>query len=624
MERKKKVVIHSNFCLAKTGFGRHCKLLLIHLYKSGKYDLVEYCAAPMNWSHPMCKAMPWPSYGAMPDDERELAPYINDGNQMTAIKYGELNINKILKQEKPDAIIMIEDIWGIQHFNKPWNNKLATVYWTPVDSLPLLPVFVQNKDKFKNLWVKAKFAKKALEQQGIEAKFMPALIDNSDFQILDDATKQEVRKKFGISDSTLIFGFVFRNQLRKLVGTLIEAFSIFKKQNPSVDAKLLLHTCWTDQEGWRIHDFIDRFGVNRADVITTYICHNCKDVTVKPFFGQELQCRKCRSEKTVNTVSVDLGVGNKELCEIYNIMDAYIHPATSGGFEMPVLEAMLCGLPTATTNYSYGEDFVESGNVYPLTYTIYHERGSQFDKAQVHPESIVAFMEQISNMSKDGRREVGEKLRKWSIETYDANRICAEVEEFLDSIPFTDYDFNFSNEKNEHYPMPDITDNVEFVIDLYKNILNFDVNVNPQELEGALMLFKQGLNQEQVYERFINIAKEYNKKGKQVDLKDLLEDNGKKRILFVEPGGFGDCIDSATTIQGLEKKFPAQEWDYYVGTVHPDMFEHIPFITKCIPYDTFLEDVFAMEGAENHKGFFDMAFHSRIVRECNDYYKNNY
>ena len=559
MERKKKIVLHSNSCLANTGFGRHMKFLLSYLFKTGKYELVEYAAGAFNWSHDVCKSMPWKCYGAMPDNPKEIDQFRNDPAKMQAIQYGEYNINRVLETEKPDALIMLEDIWGMPYFDKPWINKFPHVFWTPVDSLPLLKVFKEQKDNFGNLWVKAQFAKDALAEQGVQSEYMPALIDNSDFMIFSENQKKEVRRKFGISDKTFIFGFVFRNQLRKLVGTLIEAFSIFKSKHPEIDCKLFLHTNWS--EGWRIPEFLERFDVKRDDVITTYICSSCKDVTVKPFFGQEMACQNCKSEKTVNTSNVSVGVQEEELCGLYNICDAYIHPATSGGFEMPVLEALFCGLPTATTNYAYGTNFTINPEIFPLDFTLYREHGSQFDKAQVLPSSIVEFMENITSLSKNERYEKGLALRQWALENFDGDKICAKIEKFLDDLPFTDYDFSFSKDQEE----------------------------------------------------------------KTISIEDLIDTNSsKKRILYVEDGNLGDCIDSIAVLEELEIKYPKAEWDYYVSTLFPLMFEHLDFVKKTIPYSPALDDVFAMEGIEDHKGFFDMSFHPKIARNCTDFIKNNF
>jgi glycosyltransferase involved in cell wall biosynthesis len=563
MERKKKIVLHSNSCLANTGFGRHMKFLLSYLFRTGKYELVEYAGGSFTWSDNNCKSMPWKCYGCLPDNPRELDQFRGDASKMQAIQYGDYNINKVLETEKPDALIMLEDIWGMPYFDKPWINKFPHVFWTPIDSLPLLKVFKEQKDKFGNLWVKAQFAKDALAEQGVNSEYMPALIEDKNFKILSKEEKKSIRRKFGIADNTFLFGFVFRNQLRKLVGTLIEAFSIFKKSHPEIDCKLFLHTNWS--EGWRIPEFIERFGVRRDDVLTTYVCSACKDVSVKPFFGQELNCQNCQSEKKVNTTNVSVGVEEEDLCELYNMCDAYIHPATSGGFEMPVLEALFCGLPVATTNYSYGTNFTVNPEVFPLDFTLYREHGSQFDKAQVLPSSIVEFMEKITSLSKEEIQQKGYNLRQWALENFDGNKICAKIEKFIDDLPFTDYDFSFNKETQDEA------------------------------------------------------------QSKTLPIEDIIDfESSKKRILYVEDGNLGYCVDSIAVLQRLETKFPKSEWDYYVSTLFPQMFEHLDFIKKAIPCSPVFDDVLGMEGVENHKGFFDMAFHPKITRNCVDFMKNNF
>ena len=40
---KKKILYHSDFSLVNTGFGKAARLILTHLYKTGKYDIVHFC-----------------------------------------------------------------------------------------------------------------------------------------------------------------------------------------------------------------------------------------------------------------------------------------------------------------------------------------------------------------------------------------------------------------------------------------------------------------------------------------------------------------------------------------------------------------------------------------------------
>jgi hypothetical protein len=203
--------------------------------------------------------------------------------------------------------------------------------------------------------------------------------------------------------------------------------------------------------------------------------------------------------------------------------------------------------------------------VFPLDFTLYREHGSQFDKAQVLPSSIVEFMEKITSLSKEEIQQKGYNLRQWALENFDGNKICAKIEKFIDDLPFTDYDFSFNKETQDEA------------------------------------------------------------QSKTLPIEDIIDfESSKKRILYVEDGNLGDCVDSIAVLQRLETKFPKSEWDYYVSTLFPQMFEHSDFIKKAIPCSPVFDDVLGMEGVENHKGFFDMAFHPKITRNCVDFMKNNF
>ena len=70
-ERKKKILIHSNFCKAFTGFGKHKKNLLKYLYKKGKYEIVELANAHNKEADAM-KNLPWKVRGTLPTDHQIL------------------------------------------------------------------------------------------------------------------------------------------------------------------------------------------------------------------------------------------------------------------------------------------------------------------------------------------------------------------------------------------------------------------------------------------------------------------------------------------------------------------------------------------------------------------------
>lgn len=608
--RKKKIVLTSNSATAKTGFGKHMRVLLTYLYKTGKYDIVEYKQA-LPYDHPSNDSTPWKSVGSLPNDQNELSRYLSENpSAEPLVHYGDYYLDRVIQEEKPDVFIAVEDIWGVTALNKKWWNEITCVAWTPIDSTPLHDIFSRSPELFKNLWVKALFAQEELAKIGVKSEFYPALIDNKPFKQLKVNEKLELRRSYGIADDTLVFGFVFRNQYRKLIGSLMESLKKFKNETGK-DAKLWVHTDWS--EGWPLERFIEEYGLDRNDILSSHICNRCREVTVRPFYGQKLPCCNCGQKETVSTVSAGFGPEDEGLSDLYNLCDAYIHPANSGGFEMPILEAMFCGLPVATIPYSYGSNFVRNKDVYPIEYTLVRDFHQFFwNKAVPYIDSIVDFMVKISNMSRLERYDLGKSLRRWALEEFDSDKICKRVEDFIDNVPFTNYDFNFSSEKNENYPMPDIEDEREFVIDLFKNILHIDVVNNQEEIDKALEGFKLGFTKEMVYQKFIEIAVNENQKHKKVTLDDLLSNDKKKKAILVVEGTPEECIQEVPFLEEFEKSHNPEEWSLYLAVRKENLpiFSHLIRYHK-VPYSPFMNDPKNLK----KEGLFDSAIYPILTRK---------
>ena len=98
---KKKILIHSNHCKALTGFGKNIKNVLIHLQKTGKYDLVEF-ANGIRWGDPSLSNLPWDCEGSLPADTATLKKLQKDPQLARSAGYGAEMIDKIIEREKPD------------------------------------------------------------------------------------------------------------------------------------------------------------------------------------------------------------------------------------------------------------------------------------------------------------------------------------------------------------------------------------------------------------------------------------------------------------------------------------------------------------------------------------------
>ena len=279
--RKKRVLIHSNFCKMFTGFGKHKKNLLSYLHKTGKYDLIELSNG-YTWESEQLKFVPWKSYGTLPEDPEIHKEIAIDERRKNAAGYGAEMIDHAVKELKPDIYLGIEDVWAFNGFqDKEWWNKVHCIIHTTLDSLPILPDAVSIASKVNHYLVWASFAEKAMHKLGhTHVKTVHGTLDTNSFYRLSDEDRKKIRTRFKL-DNEFIIGFVFRNQLRKSVPNLLDGFKLFYAANPNANAKLLLHTYWN--EGWDILKLLKEKEIDPKNILTTYVCKNCNAYHIKSF-----------------------------------------------------------------------------------------------------------------------------------------------------------------------------------------------------------------------------------------------------------------------------------------------------------------------------------------------------
>ena len=570
--KKKKIVIHSNHSKAFTGFGKHTKNLLQYLYSLDKYEIIEF-ANGLAWDAKETKFLPWKCYGSLPSDPARIHQLNKDPNLARAAGYGAEMVDELIQKEKPDIYVGIEDIWGFNgYWNKNWWNKINCMIWTTLDSLPLLPEAVSAAPKIKNYYVWANFAKKELNRLGhSHVDLLRGSLDGNNFFKLSEQDRHTLRQKQNIDQNDFIIGFVFRNQLRKSVPNLLEGYKMFMQKNPNSKAKLLFHTSWG--EGWDIPRLLKEKGLSADSVLTTYICHACGEFEVRKFVNHKEDCRFCGGEKTQETSNVKHGVSEEQLNQIYNLMDVYCHPFTSGGQEIPIQEAKLTELITLNTNYSCGEDScTEEGGGFPLDWAEYREPGTQFIKASTLPESICEQIEKVFNMSLETRTSLGRKARKFAKENFTIEVIGKKFVQIIDSMPEVEWDYDFEKIKtNPSYDPPDLKSDKDWLTDLYKNILKRDVDESDDGHKYWMQEISKGANRNDILKYFRKVALDTNKSQDKVDFEKMLDENDKgKRIAVVLPQSRKDVFHLTSILPSIKRLYP--DHNIYFIT-NPDLFE---------------------------------------------------
>jgi len=553
--KKLKVLVHSNHSRLVTGFGKNARNILLALHNDPDIEVIE---AGNGVRYGSDLLTPWESYGTHPTDPAVLNFIQGDPSKERMASYGFYTIDDIVEKCNPDVYLGIEDIWAFAEYTKkPWWDKINKVLWTTLDSLPILDQALQMEPNCDKMLVWASFAEKAMRELGHKnVGTLHGAVDYSYFRPLEN--RKEIRKKFGLEDQYVI-GYVFKNQLRKSVPNLLQGFKIFKEKNPEVKTKLLLHTDWGER-GWDIPKYIKEMGIDPADVLSTYVCHSCDFYYVAPYQGEDKNCPRCKREKTFKTKTSNKGVGERELNEIYNCMDVYCHPFTSGGQELPIQEAKAAGLITLVTEYSCGTDscYENQGGI-PLKWNEYREPHTQFIKASTCPNDIATQLEKVYCMEETDQCIMASNAMKYV--------------------------------KGE-----------------------FSVPVIVKKLKKILFDLKKPTPKKE----------ETKEQQRSINLEDVLGDEGpEKRIAVVLPESAGDVLILNSLMDNLKELYPDKNIYVFTKPQYYQMIEDNPSIYKLLPYEPTVENLLFLEGRGDHQGYFEMAFLPNIGTQRHLNYLHN-
>lgn len=608
-----------------TGFGKNTKNVLSYLHKTGKYEIVEY-ASQMVDNHPDLQSLPWKARGALPNNQQAINELNRDQYKARLAAYGEYNAESVVKDFKPDVSFWVEDRWGSSEWvkSKSFSKHIPCVYWVTQDSKPLIGP--EDADSTPYYWTWADFARKEFHKIGknhVRTQYPP--VDLSNFYNLGQNKIKELRNKFKISDDTFVICDSSRNQLRKFTN-LIEGYAYFRKENPNAKAILLLITNFS--EGWDIPRLAQTYGVNMSEIWTAYVSSECNEYFLHPFVGQEQKCPFTGKEKAVNTVNIHKGLSEEQLNEVYNIMDVFLHPTTSGGCELTVVEAASTEKIVIVPDYSYGEDVIElNKGALCLDWAKYLEIGTQFEKSAPFPSSISKQLKKVYEMNPQKRSENGKLSRQWAKENYDLELNCKKIESFIDSLPFIDWDnINLDVQKsNPNYKLPSNhkeLSNENFVKLLYKEILLRDPDQNG--FNNWMSQLNNNVLREKIYDYFIDTAKKDSPQKQESILNIVSKNRQNKRLLFCIKESAGDIYIATSLLKSLTEQYPDVDIYFMCDQKYHDIVDGNQYIHKVLPWIDQLDHEMAATSCGQKEKLFDIYINPSIATQTKlNYLSNN-
>ena len=628
--RKKKVLLHSNYAGAKTGFGGFMREIMFYLHATGKYDLYLY-AAGVTFNNPDFARWPWKTFGALPNSEAEYRQAAGDENSARGIAYGSYYIDRVIAEVKPDVYIPCEDIWGFADYRfKRWWNKFPCVVHTTLDSRPILPVAYDVAKSTPHFYSWADFATQEMNKNGAKhVKTLRGTVNTKQYYRTDPILREEVRKRFNIPEDAFCVGMLSRNQLRKSFPNLIEGYAKFKSARPDIkNTRLLFFTHFG--EGWNISRICKEYGVPVEEVLAAYKCRATGEWFCQPYTGQDINNPVTGHKGSMVTANTQDGLTEEQICEWYNILDVYAHPFTSGGQERSIQEAKLCELITLVTNYSCGEDSCEEGaGSLPLAYSEYREMGTEFIKASTDTKDIAEKLVQVYEMNEQQRRKLGAQGREWVLKNFSLEVIGGQFEKILDALPFTDYAFDFQTVENDvNAQIPEISDNREWLATLHSAIFKRDVSSDDESLNHWVVKLETGQQDRKTIEEQIRkTAAEENAKIQKKELNAMLPEKPDDRLLITMPESLGDCINLTSLLRDARERYPSKK--IFVATKKEYIDVFLPIVGKYIDYVVDWHDVFdkvyELEGYAGNEKVFDIVLsaHHNVQRPVN-YIHNNH
>lgn len=626
---RKKIVLQTNAPWQKTGLGQNGRYLMKHLLKTGKYEVVYYCTSMTLANDPNLSRMPCKAYGAIPLDQRIIDELNRGGAREVA--YGSHFIDQIVKDEKPDIWWESDDIWSSPSYDsRPWFKHVHAIYHKTPDSRPILEEAYKQAKATPHFTTWSKFAAdemKRVDPTLSHIRHIYGMADTTHFSPITKAEKLGLRKRFGIPADALIFHTTNRNQLRKRFAETIEAFALFKRTNPKVNAKLHFHTAFYEKgSGFDIERLATYHGLKREDILATYVCKQCGGWHIAPYKGDFVDCQFCGTKGEPPTQNVHdgrgqvtpnpgIGVPDEEMRLMHGFSDAGLSVFDSGGLEYFSVSSLLCGLPTAISSYSCGEDFMHLPFVHPIEWAPYYQQGTSFMKATPRIESLVAFMEKVAKMTERDRAQMVEAGRDWALKTFSVETIGAQWERLFDSLPPKDWSSVTltPKPKNASAAMPQIADPEKWVYALYETILL--CSPDPDGLKNWLAALERGTSREDIYRYFLNEAVKDNARSQPpADFWTLIDrTTGRKRALWLIKESIGDCAICTQLFASFHEQYPNH--DLYVATDprHFEVFAGNPHVFRVLPYHAAMESEMAMIGAgRDDEPYFARFFHPAI------------
>lgn len=370
---KTKLLWHSNSPAAPTGYGQQTALFTPLVNEH--YDTAISCfygleGAPVNWNGMVMM----PGLGGAFGNEYLL--------QHAQRYFGG--------DARGGLLMTLMDVWVIApHLAQQVN----MINWVPVDHDPAPPKVKQYfAESGATPIAMSRFGQEALEE--FRPLYCPHAVDTKTFKPLP---RDAIRERHGLPADGFIVAQVAANKgrpSRKGFQYVFEAFSRLRKRHEN--AYLYLHTTMSPNfaGGEDLGALLEAFDVPEDSVLIAD--------------QYRLLFDPC---------------SQGQMAEIFSAMDVLVNPSTGGGFEVPIIEAAACGVPSIVSDFTALPEVAG-----PSPWKIKGEKfwtGQNSWNLLVDVDALTDALEDAYRMPAKERRALSRRVRRHA-ENYDIDKVFAE------------------------------------------------------------------------------------------------------------------------------------------------------------------------------------------------------
>jgi glycosyltransferase involved in cell wall biosynthesis len=254
-------------------------------------------------------------------------------------RFGSDALYSYLLERRPDAVVILGDIWWLPWIVPPWlrrhmsTTQTRLVQYFPIDGARadgrLPPSWTALLAHVDVAVAMSRYGQRTAQNCGIEAQYIPHGVDAKIFQ--PPGNISEAKRRVGVKDRFVVLSDS-RNQPRKMLPRLLDVFSAFAAKRP--DALLHVHTDPYDaqQKG------------NSYDLFADVSYHKLS-----------------RQVRVTNGFRMKRGRGLSlpELAALYQAADVHLLASTGEGFGLPNLQAAATGTIPLAGAHSACRELVE-------------------------------------------------------------------------------------------------------------------------------------------------------------------------------------------------------------------------------------------------------------------------